>query len=583
MGLIALFQANTLLEKYWIKTWGEAYNTIVQPPQLFAFTTSVRREWSLSQSQGVFDVASLFKTPSNTFTFSSTQHLNATAAHGLPDASVHPLFYVSLYAAFVFLTALLRTCAAGGEYMAATIAGRRLFTELLTKIVKATMRWYDTTPSGRILNRFGKDIETLDDGVAQSIWIVNVEAMGLVAILAMISSIFPLFMIPAVAIGYLYFNLAVGYLNTGRDLRRMESNTRSPIFSDFSEVLEGIVTVRAFSAERRFLHNMHKKIDLTTKMNYMIWMTNRWLLIRFDVLGGLTVLLTTLFAVSGYVSAGTAGLCITSATSFTMSVYWLCRFWTKMELDLNSVERIVEYLDVPEEPPAVIEENRPPAYWPSSSSHRPLVQVEELNIKYAPDLPSVIHGVSFELKAGERIGLLGRTGSGKSTLAMSLLRFVEPAGGRIVIDGVDISSIGVSDLRSRLTFIPQDAALFSGTIRDNLDPFNEHDDGECLDVLHRVQILSDEDLASQHPSRAPSTNATPRGSTPDPEAPPAEQRRHGYPATLGRLIRPRNTAPHPIHNGVCLWNEFLSRPETAACHGSGSAEKKLDRDHGRGD
>lgn len=175
-------------------------------------------------------------------------------------------------------------------------------------------------------------------------------------------------------------------------------------------------------------------------MWYNFWMTNRWLMLNFDLLGGLAVLITTLFALTGYVRAGTAGLCITSAMSFTTSVYWACRFWTTLELDLkyvfnqyhcssidlcySSVERVVEYLDLPQEPPAIIESNRPPAYWPSSTSNNTLVSVENLVIKYSPELPPVLHNVSFTLKAKERVGLLGRTGSGKSTLAMSILRFV---------------------------------------------------------------------------------------------------------------------------------------------------------------
>jgi len=274
-------------------------------------------------------------------------------------------------------------------------------------------------------------------------------------------------------------------------LRRMESNSRSPIFSGFGELLEGIVTVRAFSAEKRFLDSLHTKVDLTTQMWYSFWMTNRWLLLNFDTLGALSVLITTLFSISTLTNeAGLAGLCITSAMAFTTSVYWACRFWTALELDLNSVERVIEYLDLPQEPPAVIESHRVPAYWPSNTENDTLLVAENLVIKYAPDLPAVLHDVSFTLKAGERVGLLGRTGSGKSTLAMSIFRFVDPVSGRIIIDGIDISTIGIHDLRSRLTFIPQDATLFSGTLRDNLDPFDEHTDSECLDVLSRVQIIT---------------------------------------------------------------------------------------------
>lgn len=172
-------------------------------------------------------------------------------------------------------------------------------------------------------------------------------------------------------------------------------------------------------------------------------------------------------------------------------------------------------MDLPREPPAVIENARPPAHWPSTSGQNEnrLLEVRDLEIKYAPDLPAVLHGVSFSLKARERIGLLGRTGSGKSTLAMSILRFVDPAQGQILIDGIDITSIGVHDLRSRVTFIPQDATLFSGTIRDNVDPFGDHSDEECLDVLYRVQMITQSEHESRRSSRAPSIRNVPREET----------------------------------------------------------------------
>jgi ABC-type multidrug transport system fused ATPase/permease subunit len=175
-------------------------------------------------------------------------------------------------------------------------------------------------------------------------------------------------------------------------------------------------------------------------------MMNRWLLIRFDSLGALSVFLTTLFALSGAVKPGSAGMAIISAQSFVMACYWVSRFWGQLEMDFNAVERVEEYLHLPQEPPSTTS-NAPPAYWPSTSSGPDFLRVEELEIKYAPDLPSVFKG-SFSIAAGEKIGLIGRTGSGKSTLAMSMLRFSEPASGRIVLDGIDITSIGVDDLVS---------------------------------------------------------------------------------------------------------------------------------------
>jgi len=272
----------------------------------------------------------------------------------------------------------------------------------------------------------------------------------------------------------------------------------------FSDLVSGIVTVRAFSAERQFFDGHCRRVDTTNRFWYFSWMLNRWLLLNFDALGAVSVFASTLFVLSGYVPVGWAALSIVSAMTFSTSVYWTCRGYTELELCLNSVERVVEFLDVPQEPPALIESKRVPAYWPSSSDSDSLVVVEDLEVKYAPELPSVLHGISFALKARERVGILGRTGCGKSTLAMSLLRFVDPTKGRIIIDGIDIATIGTHDLRSRVTFIPQDATLFAGSIRENLDPFKEHSDGECIDALARVHLISQAASASQKSSRAPS-------------------------------------------------------------------------------
>ncbi|KIJ64255.1 hypothetical protein HYDPIDRAFT_91004 [Hydnomerulius pinastri MD-312] len=480
--LIACSQSLGVAERLWVREWGQAYGTDATLSQFTVLYPALLK--SGTRVTGLFlSHASDSRT--------KLEYRVQSSWFDFPDANEHPLFYVGVYGLLGFFFAIVSVLSTSVRYSGALRASRSIFQNLLHNVAHATMRWHDVTPQGRMLNRFGKDIETIDSNLGSSLASVNSSLATFIAAILTVAVFFPLFLIPAGIIGFFYYRLAIGYLRTGRDLRRMEANSRSPIFSGFSELLEGIVTVRAFSAERRFIDDLHRKIDLTTKMWYNFWMTNRWLLLNFDFLGSLAILTTTLFALSGYVGAGTAGLCITSAMTFTNSVYWACRFWTTLELDLNSVERVVEYLNLPQEPPPVIELNRPPAYWPSSSGIAPLISVEDLTLKYAPELPPVIHNVSFALNANERVGLLGRTGSGKSTLAMSLLRFVDPAGGRIMIDGIDISQIGVQDLRSRLTFIPQDATLFSGTLRENLDPFNEHDDSECLDVLYRVQMLND--------------------------------------------------------------------------------------------
>ncbi|KAL0951671.1 hypothetical protein HGRIS_008350 [Hohenbuehelia grisea] len=507
--LLVLSQFLSVGEKVWIKVWGEAYESLPLHYLPFRYFSSADHELL---SDGYVPLHGHFQSSHRVDVWRITREW--------PRALEYPLYYIGVYAAIGLASGLTTVLAVVVQYTGALRASRIIFEQLLGTVVRATFRFHDTTPQGRMLNRFGKDVETIDRSLASSLQNVNSSLASLLASVLTVAFVFPPFFAPAALIGYVYWRLAVAYLNTGRDLKRMESNSRSPIFSDFGEVLEGIVTVRAFSAEKRFLNNLHRKVDLTTKMWYTIWMTNRWLLLNFDCLGATMVLVTTLFALSRIENgAGIGGLVITSSMNFTMGVYWFCRMYTMLELDLNSVERVIEYLDLPQEPPAVIKSNRPPAYWPSSSSSNrdSLVQVEDLVVKYSPELPPVLHGVSFHLKAKERIGLLGRTGSGKSTLAMSLLRFVDPASGKIIIDGIDISKIGIHDLRSRITFIPQDAALFSGTLRENLDPFNEHEDLELIDVLFRVQLLNQSSYASQRASReasrAPSIHEVEREET----------------------------------------------------------------------
>ncbi|KAG6864482.1 hypothetical protein C0991_009205 [Blastosporella zonata] len=474
--LVLLAQTLGVSEKVWIMIWGDAYKDDGSPTSIYSFTSFLAKDNQELHVDGYHASHHHNSMPSFSSLFVTNR---GTFGINWPRAIEHPLFYVGVYASIGLLNVLIGVASMVAQYTGALRASRILFRQLLVTVVRATFRFHDTTPQGRMLNRFGKDIETIDSSLAGSLQAVNSSLANFFASIILVAVVFPWFLIPAVFIGLAYRELAIGYLNTGRDLRRMESNSRSPIFSDFGELLEGIVTVRAFSAERRFLDNLHKKIDTTTKMWYNFWMTNRWLLLNFDALGALAVLITTLFSITTLADgAGLAGVCITSALAFTTS-----------------------------EPPAIIETNRAPAYWPSSSNNDSLVVVEDLVIKYAPDLPAVLQDVSFTLRAGERVGLLGRTGSGKSTLAMSILRFVDPTGGRILIDGIDISTIGIHDLRSRLTFIPQDATLFSGTLRENLDPFNEHTDAECLDVLQRCHMINSP-TASRLTSHAPTPTSS---------------------------------------------------------------------------
>ncbi|PIL36802.1 ATP-binding cassette transporter [Ganoderma sinense ZZ0214-1] len=459
--LLLLIIASQLMgtaEKFWIKVWGEAYGKEDLAPFLNA---SASQYWNGQKTQHVLIMAEPTSSgPTNVST--------------LPSAQAQPYFYLAIYATIALSSGLISICAAAVQYTGALRASKSLFELLLKNVVHATMRWYDVTPQGRIINRFSKDINTIDSSLSQTLQEIIQYATALAVAMFTIVAIFPSFFIPAAVVVSLYVRTAIMSQPAGRDIRRLESTSTSPIFAALGETLDGIITIRAFGMEARFLDGFFEKVDAAAQLYHMFWQVNRWLLLNLQMTSAIAILATTLFALSGYLDAGLAGICITSALSFTNSVYWVCRNWASLELDFNSIERVVEYLEVPQEPPTIVDCNRPPAYWPSSTSTNKdsFLVIEDLSVKYAPDLPSVLHGISFSLKARERVGLLGRTGSGKSTLAMSILRFVEPASGTLVIDGINIGHIGLHDLRSRITFIPQDATLFSGTLRENLDPFS---------------------------------------------------------------------------------------------------------------
>ncbi|KAF8717299.1 P-loop containing nucleoside triphosphate hydrolase protein, partial [Rhizoctonia solani] len=493
--LIVGYQTFGVVERLWLKTWGEAYGVHNSTRNHHKHTLSAAHY--LSHPNEFEEIQHVFGSQIHPSIYYgnlsradiSSLHAESMSEWHLPSANSDPYFYVGIYAGIVFAAAVMATVNSTVQFTASLRASRHLFNELLRTIVYAPIRYFDVTPAGRILNRFGRDVQTVDSSLSSSLRNCSHWLATFFAGLFTVSVILPPFLLPAAIIAWLYYLIALSYVRTARDLKRMESNSRSPIFSSFAEVLEGIVTVRAFSAEQRFFDKLHKQVDDTNTMWYHFWMLNRWLLLHFDALASLSVFITTIFAISGLLGNGLAAVTITTAMSFTQSVYWCCRTATSLEMDLNSVERVVEYLDLPQEPNGK-DCPKPPAHWPSNTSSDALIAVENLVMRYSPELDPVLHGVSFKLRPREKVGLLGRTGSGKSTLAMSFLRFVEPSEGSIRIDGLDITKISLQDLRSKITIIPQDPVLFSGTVRENLDPFRQHTDAECLDVLHRVQLTA---------------------------------------------------------------------------------------------
>jgi ABC-type multidrug transport system fused ATPase/permease subunit len=245
------------------------------------------------------------------------------------------------------------------------------------------------------------------------------------------------------------------YLAGARPVKRLESNAKSPVFEQFGSALTGVSTIRGFDKAQVYLERMYKRIDDSSTATWHLWLFNRWMGWRMSLVGSLFASFVSVFILlTPGIDAALAGFALAFALEFSSCVMWTIRLYANVELTMNSAERIIEYTELPTES---LEGASPPAAWPT----RGMIEVEDLVVKYAPDLPPVLKGLSFSVNSNERVGVVGRTGAGKSSLTLALFRFLEARSGSIHIDGLDISKIKLHDLRSRLAIIPQVFALLS--------------------------------------------------------------------------------------------------------------------------
>ncbi|KAG0327706.1 hypothetical protein BG000_000839 [Podila horticola] len=391
--------------------------------------------------------------------------------------------YISLNIAFMLYSALTTLFLLNGVLN----ASQSLHDQLLHKISRAKVRFFDTTPLGRIVNRFSADMADVDDNVGRSLAGLFICTCAVIGILTVISFNLPVFLIPGIFIVGVFVVIGAFYVPISRDLKRLNANSRSPILNHFNETLAGQVTIRAYGFEHAFFAKNLIHLDINNRTDWLLNSLARWLDFRASVAGSIVSFATGILILQnwGKIQAGSAALSLTYALLFTGMISEVIRSYAQHEMNMNSVERVAEYMDLEEEPPATIAGSRPPASWPQKGE----IAINHLVMKYSPETPAVLHNVSLRIKAGEKVGIVGRTGSGKSTLAISLFRFMDPASGSIEIDGVDITKIGVQDLRTKLTIIPQDPTLFKGTLRSNLDPFGEREDRELWEAVRRSHLV----------------------------------------------------------------------------------------------
>ncbi|KDQ53279.1 hypothetical protein JAAARDRAFT_72568 [Jaapia argillacea MUCL 33604] len=407
-----------------------------------------------------------------------------SGASSNPSDSRGPVFYVAMYAAVsLVLTTIRWFILYSGSIHASTV----LYKRLLETVLFAQIRFHDTVSRGRLLNRFGKDFEGIDSNLSDNFGRSMMYGLNVVTTLVTVSVVGGLpFLFSAIALGVMYYNVAKVYGQTSRDMRRLDSVTRSPLYSIYGETIAGVTILRSFGASSKFLRDMLRCVDTNANPYYWMWGVNRWLSARFNLLSSAIVGITGAVCVlSPSISASLAGFALAFSSTVTMDLLFLVRRFVGLEQSMVALERVKEYSELQREPPEFIEP-RPPAAWPSSGK----ITCEDLVIRYAPELPNVLHKLNFEINPGEKVGILGRTGSGKSTLALSFFRFVEATEGRILVDGLDISKMGLTDLRSKLTIIPQDPTILSGTLRSTLDVFDEYEDAEIFEALRRVHLIT---------------------------------------------------------------------------------------------
>ncbi|XP_027504551.1 multidrug resistance-associated protein 1-like isoform X3 [Corapipo altera] len=394
-------------------------------------------------------------------------------------------YKLSIYGLLGFIQGLLVCCGAYVVTRGSLSAARAFHLQLLDNVLHLPLQHFEANPVGRIISRFTKDLFIVDGRFHFYLgtWLnFTLEVIGTILV---ITSASPLFIVVIIPLAYFYFIIQRYYIASSRQIRRLVGASQPPVISHFSETLVGRSTIRAFGHQERFIIKNHDVVYENLVCVYNNLISNSWLTVRLEFLGNVMVFFAALFvALSGNtVSSSTVGLLI----SYGLNVIQILNLWVRRacEIETNavSIERICEYATMDKEEPWIMSK-RPPMGWPD----RGIIEFVNYKAHYRKDLGLALNDVSFQTQSKEKVGIVGRTGAGKSTLTSCLFRVLEGCEGKIIIDGIDISTIGLHDLRGNLNIIPQDPILFSGTLQSNLDPLGKHSDLELWEVLELCDL-----------------------------------------------------------------------------------------------
>lgn len=405
--------------------------------------------------------------------------------------NVDVLFYLGTYLGIGITFALLGVARkAVVKIYCGLNASKKLHEEMLQAVTRAPMQFFETTPTGRIINRFSSDVVELDEDLPSNflemIWVITDILISVTVIVYGAPMVLGI-LVPLVGV-YAYYQRY--YASASRALKRLLVISRSPIYSHFQETLTGSSTIRAFDQVSRFEHINQVNLDYNLRAIFLFRGVNRWLSMRQQTIGSLLTFATAIFvthgAITRTISPGLIGVVMGYSAVLSEDISYFIKIMVSLETSVIAVERILEYCNLKSEAPDVIPENKPDDEWPSEG----VVKFSNYSTRYRENLDLILKDISISIKSHEKIGVVGRTGAGKSSLIMALFRIIEPTEGKIVIDGVNISTIGLADLRTRLSIIPQDSQIFEGTVRQNLDPLERHSDDELWNAL-RLAHLAD--------------------------------------------------------------------------------------------
>ncbi|KAL7935404.1 P-loop containing nucleoside triphosphate hydrolase protein [Trichoderma chlorosporum] len=466
--LFALAQGLTLSRTYWIKIWASSYEQVDSS----SMHVMVYQNRKTLQTQ-------FFSQP-----MSSANSTDFATGLRMETQTRSLWFYLGVYCLISTISVLVSVSRLYGIYSGSLRASRKIFQGILRSVLRAPLRWLDTVPTGRILNRFTGDFTSMDSSLATNFYYFATVTWEMLGILVAALFVSPFMIIVAIVLltGCTYY--AQQYIAAARTIKRLESTNKSPVISHFASSLSGLSTIRAFSKAPEFTKRIFALIDDWAACSWYISAFRMWLMIRIGITASMFAAVVGIFVVTTpSIDASLAGFVLSFALNFGHAINWGISVSTQTELDMNATERIFEYqnLEIEKQDGEDVR-----ASWPEEGR----IEVENLVVGYAEGLPSILKGLSFTAERNQRIGIVGRTGGGKSTLSLALFRFLQTRSGSITIDGVDISKIKLSDLRTRLAIIPQDPFLFSGTIRTNLDPFNQFSDHELQQALIRVHLIS---------------------------------------------------------------------------------------------